>query len=310
VATVAQALRFDGELAGRLIAGAPRWVMALLVVLLGVRAAMLVAQLAGPPVSETSPAPVAPPPTRNIVDVPSILRANLFGQSAPAAGAAAPVTGMQLLLAGVIAATDEKLGFAMLGTSTADIKFYKVGDAVPGGAKLHAVQLDRVLLDRGGTIEALLLQPRASLNFSAPSPLPAPGPAVAVERVQQLLRENPGIIGQVIQRQAVFADGKLRGMRVYPGSNSQAFSRLGLKAGDLVTAVNGTPLDDQTRSNEVFSTLGNSAEARVTVMRNGSQQDLLLNLADVAVEAERLTQAPPPDGPPAGAPQPGPENAR
>ena len=42
-------------------------------------------------------------------------------------------------------------------------------------------------------------------------------------------------------------DGKLRGMRVYPGTNAQAFNRLGLRPGDLVTAINGTTLDDQTR---------------------------------------------------------------
>lgn len=296
---MAQALRFDGELAGQLIARAPRWLMGLLVVLLGIRAALLVAQFAGPPSAEAPLAATqAPPPvTRRVVDVPSILRANLFGASAPAAGTTtAPVTSMALMLAGVIADTDEKRGFAMLGTSTADIKFFKVGDTVPGGARLHAVFVDRVLLDRGGTIEALLIPPRNTALLSAPPPPPlTPAPAASVERVQQLVRENPGLIGQVIQRQAVFADGRLRGMRVYPGGNAQAFNKLGLRPGDLVTAINGTPLDDQTRSNEVFGTLSGAAEARVTVIRNGSQQDLQLNLAEIANEAERLAQPPPPD---------------
>ena len=72
------------------------------------------------------------------------------------------------------------------------------------------------------------------------------------------------------------------------GRNRQAFSRLGLRPGDLVTAINGTPLDDPSRGPEIFRTLGSSSEARVTVMRNGQQQDLNLNLAQVAQEAEAL----------------------
>ena len=304
MATVAQALHLDGELVGQLIARAPRWITTLLVVLLGVRAATLVAGLAG---GAALPAPeaVKPPPVRNVVDVPSILRANLFGQSPPAAGNA-PVTSMPLLLGGVIADMDEKRGFAMLGTSPTDIKLYRVGETVPGGARLHAVLVDRVLLDRGGTLETLLLPRRT--DASAPPPFTVSGGPQPMQRVQQAIRDNPALINQVIQRQPVLADGRLRGIRVYPGSNAQAFTRLGLRAGDMVTAINGTTLEGQTRGEEIFNSLNGAAEARVTVVRNGSTLDLQLNLAEVASEAERLTASPPP---PDGVPPPGtPESAR
>ncbi|HYP79182.1 MAG TPA: type II secretion system protein GspC [Steroidobacteraceae bacterium] len=304
MATVAQALHLDGELVGQLIARAPRWITTLLVVLLGVRAATLVAGLAG---GAALPAPeaVKPPPVRNVVDVPSILRANLFGQSPPAAGNA-PVTSMPLLLGGVIADMDEKRGFAMLGTSPTDIKLYRVGETVPGGARLHAVLVDRVLLDRGGTLETLLLPRRT--DASAPPPFTVSGGPQPMQRVQQAIRDNPALINQVIQRQPVLADGRLRGIRVYPGSNAQAFTRLGLRAGDMVTAINGTTLEGQTRGEEIFNSLNGAAEARVTVVRNGSTLDLQLNLAEVASEAERLTANPPP---PDGVPPPGtPESAR
>jgi len=230
----------------------------------------------------------------------------LFGQSAPAAGSA-PVTSMALVLAGVIADTDEKLGFAMLGTSAADIKVYRVGQAVPGGAVLHAVQVDRVLLDRGGSIEALLIPTRITNSAAPPALAAAPNPGNSASRVQQVIRDNPALIGQVIQRQPVLADGRLRGMRVYPGSNAQAFNRLGLKPGDLVTAINGTLLEGQTRPDEIFNSLNGAAEARVTVTRNGSPLELHLNLAEVASEAERLSQNPPPNG---GVPPGAPESAR
>jgi general secretion pathway protein C len=313
VATAAYALRFDGELANQLISRAPRWLVGILVVLLAARAAMLLAQLSGLPVSDTgNVAPPAAPPTRNVVDLPSILRANLFGQSAQLATADnAPVTSMSLHLGGVIADQDEKRGFAMIGTSSTDIKFYKVGDMVPGGVQLHAVFVDRVLLDRGGNIESLLMPVRAGSVQALPPPVAVSG-AVPAQRMQQLMRENPGILRQVIQPNIVMADGKVQGMRVYPGANAQAFNRLGLRAGDLVTAINGTQLDERTKSEEVFNTLSSAAEARVTVTRNGTQQELHLNLAEIANEAEQLAiQATQPEPAPIGpSPSPVPESAR
>lgn len=306
MATLAQTLRFDGALGSRLVARAPHWLAGILIVLIGVRLALLLAQLAGAP-PDVSAQGVAnlPPPSRNMVDIQSIVRAGLFGESTPAPSADAPVTSLPLVLGGVFAyADDENLGYALLGNSSADIKFYKVGDSLPGGVRLHAVQADRVLLNRGGGFESLMMAPRTTVNMAPPPPLPGPSAAASINMVQDIIRDNPGILGQVIQRQQVFVDGRLQGMRVSPGANAQAFNRLGLRSGDLVTAINGMALVDQTNSAEVFNTLSNSPEARVTVTRNGVQQELLLNLAEIAQEAGQLAEAPPPDAPP------GPESAR
>jgi general secretion pathway protein C len=106
--------------------------------------------------------------------------------------------------------------------------------------------------------------------------------------MRKLMTDQPGLMADIMRPQPVFADGKQRGYRVYPGRNRQAFVRLGLRPGDLVTAINGTPLDDPSHGQEIFRTLGSSSEARVTIMRNGAQQDLNLNLAQVAQEAEAL----------------------
>ena len=100
-------------------------------------------------------------------------------------------------------------------------------------------------------------------------------------------------MADVMRPQPVFANGKQTGYRVYPGRNRQAFVRLGLRPGDLVTAINGTPLDDPEHGQEIFRTLGSSPEAHVTVTRNGQQQDLVLNLAQVTQEAESIAAAPP-----------------
>jgi general secretion pathway protein C len=304
MATVAQTLRLDGELANQFLARLPDAVAYLLVLLICTRAALFVADLAGPPASRFSTSPGAPAPLRNVVDVPSILRANLFGQSPAAAGGGTPTTSMPLVLAGVVASPDEKLGLAMIGSTANTIELKMVGDPLPGGARLHAVHVDRVLLDRGGSIESLPL-PELVGRVSSAAPPPVAGTAMSIGRVEQAIRSNPNVIGQVMHRTPVFSDGRLRGMRVSPGSNAAAFARLGLRPNDLVTAINGVALNDEARSRDVFDSLASAAEARVTVERNGSSQELVLNLAEIVNEAEQIANAPPdPGAPPMGPPPP------
>jgi general secretion pathway protein C len=302
VTTAAQTQRLP-ELASQLIAQAPTWILGLLFMLLCARAALLVVDFVEPPIAAASTATALPAPSaaRKVVDIPSILRANLFGQSAVPTGTDAPVTSMNLRLVLVFAANDPKRGLAGIGTTPTDVKIYQVGADVPGGAQLHSVYVDRVLLDRGGSIEALLLPPREGTLAAAPPPAAAVNPAVSVERVQQAVRNNPGLINQIMSRQAVFQNGRLRGLRVNPGPNAQAFARLGLRPNDIVTAINGTTLDDQARSNEIFDSLSSAPQARVTIVRNDREQELTLNLAEIANEAERLNDAPPP---PPGEPDP------
>jgi len=144
---------------------------------------------------------------------------------------------------------------------------------------------DRVLLDRNGSLESLLLPRQVQGAGIAPSAQPT---SFAAEHVRQLITENPEVVSDVIRPQPVFAGGKQRGYRVYPGRNRQAFLRIGLRPGDLVVAINGTPLDDPSRGEEIFGTLTSSSEAHVTVMRNGRQQDLTLNMSQIASEADQL----------------------
>ena len=183
-------------------------------------------------------------------------------------------------------------GYAIVGESAAAAKLHAVGSALPGGARLHSVYGDRIVIDRGGVLESLTL-PKKLLATMAPQPLaaaPAAGDnAAVVDRMRQVIQQNPGALSDVIRSQQVIAGGKQRGFRVYPGRNPAAFSRLGLRPGDLITAINGTPLDDPSRGEEVMRTLSSAPEVRVTIMRNGRQNDMVLNMAQIATEAEQLT---------------------
>src|SRR6185437_3283459 len=95
------------------------------------------------------------------------------------------------------------------------------------------------------------------------------------------------------------------GYRIFPGGQhgAQAFSQLGLKPGDLITAINGTTLDDPGRALEILQTLSSAGSASITVTRSGSPLEVNLNLATLQLDQTGAGAAPGPS-PSNAAPQP------
>jgi general secretion pathway protein C len=245
--------------------------------------------------------PLIAPHTQG-VDVASIANAHLFGeppiQAAETSGEDAPASNLPLVLVGIIAADDPEAGLAILGENAAAAKVYAVGDNVPGGAKLNKVLSDYVLLMRNGQPEKLMLPRQLQPGAAPPSTNALQTETPVMDRMRKLISDDPGLMADIMRPQPVFAQGKQKGYRVYPGRNRQAFARLGLRPGDLVMSINGTPLDDPARGQDIFRTLSSASEAHITVMRAGQQQDLILNIAQVAQEAEGMIGSPgaaPPD---------------
>jgi general secretion pathway protein C len=284
-----------GDWRSAALARAPQVVTFILALALAAQLALIVVGMTSRS-RQTAPQNVAIAPPAPPLDIGGLVNAHLFGnavvQNTNSDGADAPPSSMPLVLAGLLATDDPKEGMAIIGESAATAKVVAVGQQVPGGALLHSVYNDRAVIDRSGNLESVLLPRRTAGALSAAPPPPPPTAAQAndatVERMRRLVSDDPNMITQVMRPQPVFAGGKMRGFRVYPGANRQAFTRLGLRAGDLVTAINGTPLDDKDRAQEIFSTLSSSTDARVSVTRNGRQQELVLNIAQIANEAEQL----------------------
>jgi general secretion pathway protein C len=270
-----------------------------------------------------SPQPVAVAAHRQQrpgLDIQSVISAHLFGVAPVEQGsqdpASAPQSSANLVLAGTIATQDPKRGVAIVSDGGGPSKVYSVGDKI-GGAALHSVYLDRVILDRNGALETLLLPRQLLLGTRGPAPVrPTNATVAAVDNIRHMVQQDPSILDQVMRTVASYdnAAGKLRGFRAYPGKNRQIFNKLGLKSGDLVTAINGTALDDPQRSQEVFDTIQTSDHVTVTIERNGQKQDITLNIAQVAAQATKdLENGTDPnavatDGqaPPRGAPTPPP----
>jgi general secretion pathway protein C len=287
-----------------LLRDGPRIATWVLAIALGVQAALILTDLAGPS-RRAATAPRGAPARAHTTNLAALTNAHLFGMAPVARGddANAPQTSMPLVLTGIIASNDPQNGLAILGQSAQTAKVHAVGDSVPGGAKVHAVYIDRVVIERDGQLESLMLPRQTSGNAPPPSTAALQGDSGAIERMRRVMSEQPGLLADVLRPQPVMdlERHRMNGFRVYPGRNRAAFLRLGLRPGDQVTAINGTPLDDRERGEQILRTLGSSSEARVTIIRAGQSQDLTLNIAEVAQEAENLVPpnaVPPPAAPP------------
>jgi general secretion pathway protein C len=296
IATAAQGARSDGW---------QRWlplaVSALLVVLLAWQLVQLAWTLLGARTGETPASTTAPsatlPPAQPAVNVGTIVNAHLFGEAnAPASGSADPnsvaATQMPLVLVGTIAHSNPEMGYAIIGENPGAAKVYGVGKTITGGTKLHSVYPDRAIIDRGGKLEALLLPKKfQGSGMSAAQPGGSSDPLLG-ERLRELALNNPSVITDILRPQPVFAGGQQRGYRVYPGRNRAQFNKLGLLPGDMVTAINGTPLDDAARGMEVLATMNSAANVTVTVERNGETVQVNINNAQIAADAAAVQALP------------------
>jgi len=231
-------------------------------------------------------------------------------QRQPPAGAGieedARETRLDLTLRGIVAAAAEGAGFAMIEHRSRQ-EVYAVGDAlpVPGRVILAKVLRDRVVLENNGTYELLVLYDENGEIAAVPSAevpqavesAPAPDreargaaarPTVdrtrdeEVTRLAQSFRErlydNPQSLAEVVRVAPVRRDGELQGYRVTPGSAREAFTRLGLRAGDLVTAVNGLALDDPANTLQLYQMLRDANAVTVDLERNGQPMSIALSL--------------------------------
>ncbi|PHQ81603.1 MAG: hypothetical protein COB66_01725 [Coxiella sp. (in: Bacteria)] len=77
-----------------------------------------------------------------------------------------PATQLQLVLEGVmLSPNNPQQSYAIISSPSTPAKVYKIGDQIPGGAKLKAIQRQEVVLRYQGQLQSLKL-PVEQLTFS------------------------------------------------------------------------------------------------------------------------------------------------
>lgn len=203
-------------------------------------------------------------------------------------------TELKLVLHGTLARTEAEAGYALIADEHGIERSYEVGDTLPDGAKLSAVYADHVVIDNHGSSETLSL-PRESLDAarraaratqtgSATSATPlyvAPRMAYGKLDWQQARAEiavDPARALQQLDIQPVFNGTQMRGVRLGSNASNPLVAAAGLQADDVVTAVNGVPLDSLARGRQLFEQLEGASSIDLTILRDGRPQTLSVDL--------------------------------
>jgi type II secretion system protein C len=133
---------------------------------------------------------------------------------------------------------------------------------------------------------------RAAPVAQAPSPQPAPQPpapasaapehAVARSAVRAVVSEGLGMfLRRVdIDDHPVFVGGKFHGFRIAGLRDPQFWNGVDIKPGDVVTSVNGFPIEHPEQAQTAFDSLEVASELRVVVEREGQPHELVYAIID------------------------------
>lgn len=214
-------------------------------------------------------------------------------------------TPLKLTLRGTFNEVDPEGGIAIIADEKGTDSSYRVGDVLPGDARLERILAGVVVLSRDGVSETLSLRltvdsatTNASMHPVAPrsggsAPLPGsmntglapikftPAIAPGMPDMQTYRATNlPDVqeLAKQVQIFPVFANGRMRGVRLSAGRDSDVLAKAGLKPNDVVTSVNGIALDSPARQGELLSSLRDASQVQVDVERDGKTIKLQLGL--------------------------------
>ena len=248
------------QLLRQLPVGSPTAILrAALIVALGVQGARLVWAAAEPhgPLGDWRGSAIVPP-----ADIALLGRFDPFGRLGASDGPVA-ATSLPIKLFGVRLDAATGQGAAIIAGPDGVQQSFAPGETVMPGVILRSVAFDSVTVDRGGALEQVFLDqsvpPRAVVGGAPPvagaaavPPPPSPIPGVSLS--------------------APTANG----VTVSGNAANPAFRASGLQPGDVVTAVNGSPVRAGVQIDQLLAAPSETGITALTVTRAG--QTLTVNV--------------------------------
>src|SRR5262249_7901503 len=89
-----------------------------------------------------------------------------------------------------------------------------------------------------------------------------------------------GYFLQRVQVEPSLADGRFRGWTIVDLRPTRFWDAVDLKPGDVVTSVNGLPIERETEAFDAFESLRPAAEPRVAYFRDGAERALAYRIVE------------------------------
>lgn len=202
-----------------------------------------------------------------------------------------PETNLNLDLDGLRMSTEGgEAGNAIIRTPDGIGKNYSVGDEILAGVTLERILSDRVIINRDGADETLMLGGRgAGLSvISDDSQTAAPGnidarveedaPAADPVIIEAQI-DAPEILLSSVNAGPVRVNGEIRGYRLDPIGSPAIMQQAGLAPGDVLLQINGTSVT-RLDTTDVIDRIMAAETVEMTVNRNGSEQTIRLRFGE------------------------------
>jgi len=218
-----------------------------------------------------------------------ITRAWLFGKpqhGKPAqAQENAPVTKLNLVLRGVLAAEPDTLALAIIAKGkgkSGKEEIYAIGDTIQHGVSLSEIHPDHVIIERNGRAEKLVMpKSKGGGSFTASASKRTSSDAANVTSlrdIRQQIMKNPTSFGDYALPIVVKENGKQIGYRLRPQKKGHLLQQYGLMPNDIITEINGVKLDKPQNGIKALRELSSASSVSLTVKRGQSYVPLDIQL--------------------------------
>ncbi len=217
--------------------------------------------------------------------------AHLFGvaqtQSAQVSAEKAPDTKLNLVLRGILTASETQMASAIIAQgANGQEETYGINDKMPGGITLREIHAEHVIIERQGQLETLRMEKDEGGDLiSAPVARPQSSTSTmstaasqAIKNIRRELISNPTSFRKYALPVVVRENGEQVGYRLQPQQNSELLKQAGLEPSDVITSVNGVSLSNMNNSISALKELSSASQVNIIVKRNGTEIPLTIQL--------------------------------
>lgn len=224
----------------------------------------------------------------------AIAKRNLFNTNPDAAAPAQTVnvdnlkeTDLKLKLWGTVASGERRAYAVIEDTKTREQSLYRTGDSIQN-ATLKMILRQKVVLSVNGQDEILGMEEPGTAKRGGPSPRvarqDASPPKMPVSSYpRQLTLKSDQIesalenVDQLMEQARIrphIEEGRPAGISITGIKPNTVFRKMRLRNGDIITGVNGAPIESVEDAMKVFGDLSSSPEIQLEIKRRGRKRTL------------------------------------
>jgi len=225
---------------------------------------------------------------QNLLRYP-LVRSESLSTTAESASINAPETSLNLKLVGLMYSTNKDEARAIIESPNDGARSYATRERVADNAEIYSIEPDRVILFHAGRQEALMLDPKdetsGSQQGTGNQSVPDPNNNQASTGLQQGSGQNlvdaPKKMDDLMRdfsATPVVENGELLGFRLKALRKPEIMKEWGVGPDDVITAVNGVPLNSPGKIMVLYDKLKKQREFEITLNNGGNSRTITVDL--------------------------------